>query len=740
MATTIQQIELPKKARALDTSGNNNHGQIYSGRGLEFDGVGDYLQVPTSAETDFAEGVPYTWSTWVNFASFDNWFLGLNQTHPNVIAISSGLLAFREAGANAAYYYLSSSTLNLNTWYRLVVTADASNNMRLYINGVLDHTISEGDSPYSGSGTFGVGGSNLGTDFQILRIGSGYSNNAYPMEGKMSNFQVWDTAWSAADVTYDYLNPESLALNNGGTALTESNLKLWYPMQDGHRGQQSYILDGANSGLSDIYASNFSSGVDGWTAFGLGGVAGGISIGGEDNSLRYTVTTPIGDTRAFKKTSTLTVGLQYKVTFSYYIPSTNPNLNAVFLQGSNVRNSVLDTWTTVTEYFTASSVDTQIIVGDADMYLNPAATGETAYIKDVLIKEVTRDNVPRIDYTGGGCPHILSEPMRTNLIPYSEAITQANGYSPYDVTLASNQGTTPMGTNNATKLTSTGADPYIQYAVPNTNATFTLSVYAKGVGSSVGKDINFYLIRDSYADAVQSSKFTLTNEWVRYTATLSLPTNPTTHVIYRIDAPSVGVAGDEVLIWGAQLEQGSYATSYIPTEGTTATRAIETYESAEDISSLINDSEGVLFVEMAFSDNGRLAILNSDASDDQVVLGFSGTVFCRIRENGANVVTQFVSSANQLNTYYKIAVKYKSGSSAIWVDGNETVVAGTFTLNDLSKILFISEGSRTYGKVKQLQVYGTALTDEELTLLTIPPNSTYSTYAEMANALNYTLQ
>ena len=46
MATTIQTIELPKKARALDTSGNNNHGQIYSGRGLEFDGIGDSLSLP----------------------------------------------------------------------------------------------------------------------------------------------------------------------------------------------------------------------------------------------------------------------------------------------------------------------------------------------------------------------------------------------------------------------------------------------------------------------------------------------------------------------------------------------------------------------------------------------------------------------------------------------------------------------------------------------------------------------
>ena len=41
MPATIQTIEKPTRARALDTSGNNNHGQIYSGRALEFDGVGD---------------------------------------------------------------------------------------------------------------------------------------------------------------------------------------------------------------------------------------------------------------------------------------------------------------------------------------------------------------------------------------------------------------------------------------------------------------------------------------------------------------------------------------------------------------------------------------------------------------------------------------------------------------------------------------------------------------------------
>ena len=53
MAATIQTIEKPTKARALDTSGNNNHGQIYSGRALEFDGVSDSLEGVDNINTSY---------------------------------------------------------------------------------------------------------------------------------------------------------------------------------------------------------------------------------------------------------------------------------------------------------------------------------------------------------------------------------------------------------------------------------------------------------------------------------------------------------------------------------------------------------------------------------------------------------------------------------------------------------------------------------------------------------------
>ena len=61
------------------------------------------------------------------------------------------------------------------------------------------------------------------------------SGSQYYFNGMLSNLQVWNAAWSVSDALFAYQNPEQLALNNSGTSLAESNLKVWYPMNDGHR-------------------------------------------------------------------------------------------------------------------------------------------------------------------------------------------------------------------------------------------------------------------------------------------------------------------------------------------------------------------------------------------------------------------------------------------------------------------------------------------------------------------------
>jgi hypothetical protein len=245
MATTIQQIELPKKARAVDTSGNNNHGQIYSGRALEFDGIADHLNLGSNITVSTGA---WTLACWVNIVStptnvafsVNSNSVGGNTSAYIGIFASSLKLAVYDWGNTA--WKESNTPLKLNTWCRIIFSYDGSGTLTFYQNGIAD-----------GEVTLGASGNDA--HFFARYIGS-MSNETRHFDGKMANWQAWDAAFTQADVTYDYLNPESLALNNSGTALTESNLKLWYPMQDGHRGQQSYILDGANTGLGVELVTN----------------------------------------------------------------------------------------------------------------------------------------------------------------------------------------------------------------------------------------------------------------------------------------------------------------------------------------------------------------------------------------------------------------------------------------------------------------------------------------------------
>ena len=103
-------------------------------------------------------------------------------------------------------------------------------------------------------------------------------------------------------------------------------------------------------------------------------------------------------------------------------------------------------------------------------------------ITNISVKEIQRDNVPRIDYTGGGCPHILAEPQRTNLIIYSEDFSQwtttgATSVSP-------NDNISPDGTLNASTvsgLTGSGSnDLSIVIGENPASKSYSFSVYLKG--------------------------------------------------------------------------------------------------------------------------------------------------------------------------------------------------------------------------------------------------------------------
>ena len=361
---------------------------------------------------------------------------------------------------------------------------------------------------------------------------------------------------------------------------------------------------------------------------------------------------------------------------------------------------------------------------------------QTGTIDNVSVKEVTRDNVPRIDYSGGGCPHILAEPQRTNLITTSEDF---NAYTIAGSTVTPNSTTAPDGTNSGVLVTQ-GSSVLILRAnnVVAPSTTYTFSGFFKSSGSITQVALD---ITDN-----GSTTFNLTSEWQRFSMTSDSRPGGSPYTFVDVAALNVN-QGDTFYAWGLQVEEGSYATSYIPTSGSTVTRNQDQF-TRDGIGSLINSTEGVLFVEMAALSNEALyrEISLSDGTTNNVVeiryTPIANQIQFVVRNAGAVEVATTITLSNALD-FNKIAFSFKSNDYKMYVNGSEvgTDLSGTMPsgLNTLS--LDWAGNNKLFGKVKQLQVYKTALTDEQLIQLTGTSGTDfYESYAEMASALTYTIQ
>jgi len=351
--------------------------------------------------------------------------------------------------------------------------------------------------------------------------------------------------------------------------------------------------------------------------------------------------------------------------------------------------------------------------------------------KDGLIETMGQD-IARIDYTDSADGVLLLEPASTNLLTESNYFSFVNQGS-----ISYNNAISPTGENNAFKLTANGIDPFIQQDVTNTNTTFTLSVYAKGVGNTIGKECNFFLIGDNYVQVQQSSNFILTDQWKRFEATLTLVSTPSSFVKFRFDVPSVAEIGDETLIFGAQLEALSYPTSYIPTSGSTVTRAAETCNNSGN-SEVFNDSEGVLFADIsALANDGtsrRLAISDGTANNRIEILygSISDRIDFQVVSSGSFQGSGF--GLTDATNFSKVALKYKSNDLVFWINGFEVAADTSATMPVGLDTMRFEDGAGAndfYGKTKEIGYYDTILTDAELETLT-----SYRNWVSMVNELN----
>ena len=357
------------------------------------------------------------------------------------------------------------------------------------------------------------------------------------------------------------------------------------------------------------------------------------------------------------------------------------------------------------------------------------ASSATVVNKAGLI-ETVGSGEPRIDFSNDAKGALLLEPTRSNLVTYSEDLTNWNG-AVMTTTLVDDL-INPSNGLDASKLTQTSSGGYAWLSRTFTgNETF--SAFVKKDSSNFvrlyagGNSVYFNILNgtiETISGSVEDkSIIDYGNGWFR----ISISVNSTAASYVRIYPASSGSSSsgtNSLFVYGAQLEVGSYATSYIPTSGSAVTRVADACNNGGN-EQVINSTEGVLYAEISALDNDgttrRLSISDGTTSN-RLLLSYNSTSN-QIQSFLANPTVQFNFYHTLSNSvdFNKIAVKYKQNDFALWINGvkvatdtNGTIANGLNTLN-------FDEGSGAsdfYGKTKDVRVYNTALTDSELQALT----------------------
>ena len=237
------------------------------------------------------------------------------------------------------------------------------------------------------------------------------------------------------------------------------------------------------------------------------------------------------------------------------------------------------------------------------------------YTDELGIVRTVSNNTPRFDHdpTTGESLGLLIEESRTNLFEYSEDFTNVD-WGEIDVSLSTNSIIAPDGSTNSYTITEGTSNS--QHNITDTTTvtgTKTFSVYAKlASGSRLFRIVDFnatdgavtgiFNLSNGTIDTGISSAITdVGNGWYRCSITTTTTVESNYYISLCQSDGTFNYTGDgssSFYIFGAQLEEGAFPTSYIPTSGSTVTRAADNAViKGTNFSSWYNASESTIFFE-----------------------------------------------------------------------------------------------------------------------------------------------
>jgi len=510
------------------------------------------------------------------------------------------------------------------------------------------------------------------------------------------------------------------------------------------------LIELVDEGAELVVDGDFPTGTTAWTE------VGNATINNESAKLTFD-----GTTGNQIRQSTITAGKTYRLEYKVVSNSgTDGNLfmNA-FSNGSAIAinlgvNVVVQT-----------AINTTLL-----NFRTLNGSGGTIELSNISVKEVLEE-YPRIDFSDDVNGALLLEPTSTNLIKYSEDFSNSY-WSTIDTAASLHSGTSPNGSVLSFKTVGTngGTNGRIYKSLTVLSGTqYTWSCFVKKaeldwvylmMTNTTGTTKAWFNISTGIKGGSESSPddYTITSVgtdgWYRITMTATASSTAiTTYVILSEADLSTSYVGDGTsgtYMYGAQLEQLPYATSYIPNYGNASgvTRVADVCNNGGSVGNF-NSAEGVLYAEVATLTDDvdtsiKLGISNGSSSDRVQLWFYTGTNTVRVVVTSSTGISflQFATLTN-ISDYNKFCIVWSNGRQELWVNGSMLAYdndATTFPENTLSEFSFTgSDGSSDsfHGKVKDLRVYRTALTDDDLVLLTRP---SYDSYESMSSTLEYTIR